>query len=45
MRNKEKNYQKMERLVHGIKVNSGVQRAGLYAGWELVFRPPTTAAD
>ena len=22
-----------------------VLRAGLYAGWELVFRPPTTAAD
>jgi len=21
------------------------QRAGLYAGWELVFRLPTTAAD
>jgi len=21
------------------------QRAGVYAGWELVFRPPTTAAD
>jgi hypothetical protein len=21
------------------------QRAGLYAGWELVFRPPTAAAD
>jgi len=20
-------------------------RAGLYAGWELVFRPPITAAD
>jgi hypothetical protein len=22
-----------------------VQRAGLYAGWELVFRLPITAAD
>jgi hypothetical protein len=22
-----------------------VQRAGLYAGWELAFRLPTTAAD
>jgi hypothetical protein len=22
-----------------------LQRTGLYAGWELVFRPPTTAAD
>ena len=22
-----------------------VQRTGLYAGWELVFRLPTTAAD
>ncbi len=21
------------------------QRAGLYAGWELAFRPPITAAD
>jgi len=24
---------------------NGVQRAGLYAGWELVFRLPMTAAD
>ena len=27
-----------------LKYN-GLQRAGLYAGWELVFRLPITAAD
>ncbi len=26
-------------------VYADAQRAGLYAGWELVFRLPTTAAD
>jgi len=27
------------------KLKHGTQRAGLYAGWELVFRLPITAAD
>jgi len=26
-------------------VSNGVQRTGLYAGWQLVFRPLLTAAD
>jgi len=28
-----------------VLLYNDAQRAGLYAGWELVFRPPTTAAD
>ena len=28
-----------------VSVKGDAQRAGLYAGWELVFRLPTIAAD
>jgi len=28
-----------------LSFKADAQRPGLYAGWELVFRLPTTAAD
>ena len=42
----------MNLLSRNLKANNAILekpacalRAGLYAGWELAFRPPTTAAD
>ena len=34
----------MRKLLLKFSLNY-TQQAGLYAGWELVFRPPTTAAE
>jgi len=33
------------RLISENGLENGCQRAGIYEGWEIAFRPPTTAAD